>query len=110
MYIHKHCAQRAHIHPTTDINPNCWQYILQYQYIYSTGIYLPSSWQYISNTNIYVIKCTYPKPAHKGRTGTLQLALTPNCWQHISNTNVYIQLSYIPELLALFIQYKYIVH
>ena len=26
MYIHQPCAQRAHIHPTTDINSNCWQY------------------------------------------------------------------------------------
>ena len=29
------------------------------------------------------------------------------CWQNISNTNIYIQLTYIPQLLAVYIQYKY---
>ena len=26
MYIYPPCAQRAHIHPTTDKNPNFWYY------------------------------------------------------------------------------------
>ena len=62
-------------------------------------------WQYVSITNIWFQKCTYPNPASKGRTETLQ---SSKCWHDISNTNIYIQLTFIPQMLAKYIQYKYI--
>ena len=50
----------------------------------------PKCWQNISNTNIYIqLTHVFPNPAPEGRTDTLQLP-------------------YIPELLAEYIQYKYI--
>ena len=48
-----------------------------------------------------------------GRTDTLQLTYIPhghNCWQNISNTNILIQMTYIPQLLAVYIQYNCISH
>ena len=34
--------------------------------------------------------------------------ISPNCWQNMSNTNIWIQLTYIPQLLAEYIQYLFI--
>ena len=76
MYVTEPCAQRAHTH------------LLMYNFCW---IIFPKFWQFISNKNLYLKKCTFPNPAAKGFTETLQLTyIYPNCWHDISNTNIYI--------------------
>ena len=80
-------------------------------------------WQNIYNTNIYIQLTHVPQPsARKGAQTPSKCHIFPNCWQCISNINVYsskstfphpapegrtntLQLTYISQLLAQYIQY-----
>ena len=104
-YISLPSARRAHRHPQNVIYPPIVGRIYPIQiyiYIHLTHVPQPSArkgaqtpskchifpncWQCISNINVYSSKSTFPHPAPQGRTNTLQL-------------------TYISQLLAEYIQY-----
>ena len=56
---------------------------------------------------MYIVHTPTLRP--KGAQKPSNLHSSPKCWHDISNTNIYIQLTYIPQMLAEYIQYKYII-
>ena len=69
-------------------SPKVLAWYIQYQHIYST-IYSPNCWHHISNANIHIQNCTFPYPVPEGHKETIQL-------------------TFVPKVLAWYIQYQHI--
>ena len=60
---------------------------------------------YIQYQCIYITECIFLKDKRQNPT---DIHISPNCWQCVPNTITYIQLTSIPPLFAVYIQYQYI--
>ena len=83
------CSQRAHRHIPTEQYPQIVGSIHPLLKLISNWHVSPNYWQSISNTNTYLSKCTLPNLVPERHTDTFQL-------------------NNIPQLLAVYIQFKYI--
>ena len=85
----------SNIHESSLNKETSIKYQWFFPHISSSDIYSPNCWHHISNTNIYFKKCTFTKPVPEGHTETFQLTFIPQVlawyiqYQHISSSDIY---------------------